>query len=605
MQIINSDLVVEVNLVQGSDDWIKYRRGCFNASELGVAMGIDKNVIRRELQRVYATGTEIEYSRYVKEVVFAGGHEAEEKIRPLVANDFDTEFKPKVFMLEGLTPLPLSVSLDGLCAFGDYNLEVKQFNQELYESVKNGIVPDDRMPQLQQQLMLSPAKQTIFAVSNETMDGYVHLIVNPDDEFIGRIPAIWDGFWQGVQGFTEFEEVSLVPKSASEVTTPEFKINGGGLVIKSNINSWHNGIMSRYAALPVNLENDSFPAFKEVKDIFDAGSKLLRIRIKELEEQAEPLLELIKQYKSIQKDLSSKASSIDSQMSDFRRAQRMIHVNKAGEEYSALKSELSKSIPDNYYWFTMPDDPDFYAACNRCKNHDSVASAVESALDVAKIELREWAENVVSKNQLIEELQDKDFLIAFAWIQSYSKLSCEELTEEFNRQKQAKIDAIELQKLREKQQAEQLEQARIAAEEKAKAEREAAEKLKAEQAEKERIEQQAKPVEQPAEPVQQPVKLAPVVETPVAEIAQEAPKMIPNREALILVVADSMQVSKTTAEAWLLAAFKGETAESLNKQARDYHESAAHADKNADYKREMAWANKYYEMAKVLEKKAA
>lgn len=541
MQIINSDLVVEVNLVQGSDDWIKYRRGCFNASELGVAMGIDKNVIRRDLQRVYATGTEIEYSRYVKEVVFAGGHEAEEKIRPLVANDFDTEFKPKVFMLEGLTPLPLSVSLDGLCAFGDYNLEVKQFNQELYESVKNGIVPDDRMPQLQQQLMLSPAKQTIFAVSNETMDGYVHLIVNPDDEFIGRIPAIWDGFWQGVQGFTEFEEVSLVPKSASEVTTPEFKINGGGLVIKSNINSWHNGIMSRYAALPVNLENDSFPAFKEVKDIFDAGSKLLRIRIKELEEQAEPLLELIKQYKSIQKDLSSKASSIDSQMSDFRRAQRMIHVNKAGEEYSDLKSELSKSIPDNYYRFTMPDDPDFYAACNRCKNHDSVASAVESALDVAKIELREWAENVISKNQLIESLQ-KDFLIAFAWIQSYSKLSCEELTEEFNRQKQAKIDAIELQKLREKQQAEQLEKARIAAEEKAKAEREAAEKLKTKQ----------QPVK-PQNPIDNPVDLVDEKESLETTIVSEKPKL--NRMGIISVISAHYGVSFDDVEDYLKQEF--------------------------------------------------
>jgi predicted phage-related endonuclease len=544
----------------------------------------------------------------VKEVVFANGHEAEDRIRPLVARDFDTEFQPKVFMLEGLTPLPLSVSLDGLCAFGDYNLEVKQFNQELFESVKNGVVPEDRMPQLQQQLMLSPAKQTIFAVSNEAMNGYVHVIVNPDDEFIYRIPAIWQGFWDGVQNFTEFETFDLVPKSASEVTTPEFAINGGALSIRSNITAWNNGILSRYNSLPVNIEADSFPQFKETKDILDAGAKLLKIRIKELEKQAEPLIELIKQYKSIQKDLSSKASSIDGQMSDFRRAQRMIHVNKAGEEYFSLQKDLSESIPNNYFKFALPLSPDFYGACNRCQNNDSVASAVESALDAAKIELKEWHENVISKNQLIDSLQDANFKIVFVWIEPYSKLTNEELEAEFNRQKQRKIDAAELQKLREKQQAEQLEQARIAAEEKAKAEREAAEKLKADIASAvEKLEQEAKPIEQPAEQAQQPIKLVPVADKPVGEIAkqvaetiQKTSKLKPNREALILVVADSMQVDKITAEAWLLAAFTGATAESLHKQACDYHESAAHADKNADYKSEMAVANKYYALAKAL-----
>jgi hypothetical protein len=208
---------------------------------------------------------------------------------------------------------------------------------------------------------------------------------------------------------------------------------------------------------------------------------------------------------------------------------------------------------------------------------------------------------------MIESLQDANFKIVFVWIEPYSKLTNEELEAEFNRQKQIKIDAIELQKLREKQQAEQLEQARIAAEEKAKAEREAAEKLKAEQAEKDRIELKAKLEQIHAKPVQQPIKLVPVTDKPVGEIAkqvaetlQKTSKLKPNREALILVVADSMQVDKITAEAWLLAAFNGATAESLHKQACDYHESAAHADRSADYKSEMAVANKYYALAKAL-----
>jgi hypothetical protein len=106
---------------------------------------------------------------------------------------------------------------------------------------------------------------------------------------------------------------------------------------------------------------------------------------------------------------------------------------------------------------------------------------------------------------------------------------------------------------------------------------------------------------------QQPIKLVPVTDKPVGEIAkqvaetlQKTPKVMPNRDALILVVADSMQVDKITAEAWLLAAFNGETADSLHKQAVDYHDRAAHADRNADYKSEMAVANKYYALAKAL-----
>jgi hypothetical protein len=86
-----------------------------------------------------------------------------------------------------------------------------------------------------------------------------------------------------------------------------------------------------------------------------------------------------------------------------------------------------------------------------------------------------------------------------------------------------------------------------------------------------------------------------VTDKPVSEA-----KPIPNRDALILVVSDSMQVDKITAEAWLLAAFTGATAESLHKQACDYHESAAHADRSADYNSGMAIANKYYALAKAL-----
>jgi predicted phage-related endonuclease len=593
MQMTN--LVMEVNLIQGSDDWIKHRRGCFNASELGVAMGIDKNVIRRELQRVYATGTEIEYSRYVKEVVFANGHEAEDKIRPLVASDFDTEFQPKVLMLEGLTPIPLSVSLDGLCAFGDYNLEVKQYNQELFESVKNGVVPEDRMPQLQQQLMLSPAKKTIFAISNEAMDGYIHTIVEPDEDFISRIPAIWQKFWDGVQNFTEFETFDLVPKSASEVTTPEFAINGGALSIRSNIAAWNNGILSRYNSLPVNIEIDSFPQFKETKDILDAGAKLLKIRIKELEKQAEPLLELLKQYKEIQRDLSSKASGIDNRMTEFRREQRMVHVNKASIAYADLKAKLISEIPNGFTLFSEPSLPDFYAACNRCKNHDSVASAVEAALDTANIELAEWQKNIIEKNQLINAL-NSDFNFDFKLINAHSALTNQGLTDQFKQQKQAQIDALELKKLREKQEQE-------------KAEREASEKLKAEQAEARKLAQETKPdltaCSSLCSPVDEPCLITEsgdcdakaVTDKPVSETK---PKLIPNRDALILVVSDSMQVDKITAEAWLLAAFKGETAESLHKQAIDSHDRAAHADRSADYNSGMATANKYYALSKAL-----
>lgn len=108
---------------------------------------------------------------------------------------------------------------------------------------------------------------------------------------------------------------------------------------------------------------------------------------------------------------------------------------------------------------------------------------------------------------------------------------------------------------------------------------------------------------------QQPIKLVPVTDKPVGEIAkqvvetlQKTSKLKPNREALILVVADSMQVDKITAEAWLLAAFNGETAESLHKKGVDSHDRAAHTDNNAVYKSEMAVANKYYAMAKALSK---
>lgn len=371
--------VIELNHEQGSPEWVANRRTTFNASELAAAIGIHPNIIRNELIRLYARGTEIEYSDYVKNVIFQNGHRVEKIIRVLVEQHLEDDFIPKVFVLDG----KYACSLDGQTIIGDTNLEIKQFARELYEAVANGILPDHHKPQVQQGLWITGASRTIFAVSAEDEQSFVSMEVFPDPEFIDTIPRIWSKFADDCANYTDIEQVSFLNEVEKDDRLPVVKLSSGGISVASNIKNWFSLKKQAFDKLPVDINAESIGEFQTTKDNFEEALPLIQHLRKGLEENAKPLVDVIAELVSIEKYLKKGVSHCTNTLTEFRRSIRQEACDKATEEFLAYVAEKNKDLPVQI----DVQSPDFMACCNRTKNHDSLSSAIGAELANARIEV--------------------------------------------------------------------------------------------------------------------------------------------------------------------------------------------------------------------------
>jgi putative phage-type endonuclease len=596
------------NLKQDSDDWHYFRSNHDGASEAAAMLGISPTTKRDELLHIKKTGLAKEFSDFVQQRIFAEGHRVEPLAREMVEKHIGDDLYPVVYSLGRL-----SASCDGITMDETIAFECKQFNQTLFDGVVAGVVPDYHMAQCQQIMMVTGANQVYFTVSDGTEENTAWTIVEPSQEWFDRINYGWNQFNIDLETFEpEPEVIKPVATLVDDLMMPVIQVSGE-ISVTSNLQEFGGALQAFIGRINTKPETD--------EDFVNIGKAIKCLERAEewLDKQEENAISKFDQlnqniaFKNSLKELAREnrlmLQKIDKAEKENRKTEIvLIAKNNLSDHIAKLQAEL----PVIFHYQSV----NFSDAIKGKKNLFSMKDAVNTMLANAKIEADMLAHDLFQKNNwYIENSGDYRFLFNDLQIIIYKPL------DDFKLLVTTRIDQHKAQE------AERLEQERqrIAAEEKAKlereaeakakaeqekAEREAAEKLKAEQTEKDRIEQETKLVkkaEEPEEPAQQPIKLVPVTDKPVGEIAkqvaetlQKTSKLKPNREALILVVADSMQVDKITAEAWLLAAFNGETAESLHKQAVDYHDRAAHADRNADYKSEMAVANKYYALAKAL-----
>jgi putative phage-type endonuclease len=373
---------IELELEQGSESWLQHRLTHDNASELAIAMNISPYASRNDLIRARKSGNGLEYSQFVKDVIFPNGHRVEALIRALVEKRLDEDFIPKVFAYGSQ-----SASLDGLNIFGTFSLEIKQFNKALWESVSNGILPDYHKPQVQQGLMCSGAEVCFFAVGNEDATDFVYIDVLPDPEFIANIPKLWEKFHEAEADFVDVETVRFIEEGESrENLLPVVTFQGGGIALTSNIKNWFAIRETKYEAITkktITAENAG--DFKAIADEFENGEGLIDEVLKRITTEATPVIDLIAELKSIKKYLAAGRIYCNKTVTDFRREIRQKACDDALVEFNAYVDELGAKLAD-YDISLVFNLPDFMGKCSRTKNHDSLSSAIGAEMDRAKIE---------------------------------------------------------------------------------------------------------------------------------------------------------------------------------------------------------------------------
>lgn len=157
----------KLDLVQGSDEWLKARLNHLCASEASAIMGCSKHMSRKELMALKKGWQNNPIEKFL-EKLFSGGHEHEAQARDIREMTTFEMIPPVVGSIE-IDGMMFLASFDGL---SDDNIswEHKDFNKVLFENVNNGVLEPHYFWQLEGQCLVADSDYCYFTCSDGTKE---------------------------------------------------------------------------------------------------------------------------------------------------------------------------------------------------------------------------------------------------------------------------------------------------------------------------------------------------------------------------------------------------------------------------------------------------
>jgi putative phage-type endonuclease len=182
-----------VELEQGSNEWLAYRKKGIGASEISAIMGISPwtTPYQKWEEKVYGNTVQLNAS-------MRRGMEKEEEARQYFQYKNSCLVEPKVVQHEKYPWL--FASLDGIDMMGDIVLEIKWANKKVHELAEKGIVIDYYFCQCQAQMACTGVREMWFLScyeNNNVRGGADFILVNikRDDLFIEKMIEICSDFY--------------------------------------------------------------------------------------------------------------------------------------------------------------------------------------------------------------------------------------------------------------------------------------------------------------------------------------------------------------------------------------------------------------------------
>lgn len=157
-----------VNLIQGSQEWLDFRKNHYPASEAPAMMDVSSYEPKKsaDLALVRLGLKTIDISDY-EQKIFDEGHFTEACARPIVEKIIGEPLSNMTVRMDvHELAMGLSASLDGINFDGDVLFEHKMWNTELAKSVLDKNLKPHYTWQLEQQLLVSGAEKVIFVTSD-------------------------------------------------------------------------------------------------------------------------------------------------------------------------------------------------------------------------------------------------------------------------------------------------------------------------------------------------------------------------------------------------------------------------------------------------------
>lgn len=220
-------------LIQQSPEWHAYRDQCDNASDAPAMMGESPYKKRSDLIRERATGavSEIDASTQAR---FDDGRRFEELARPLAEEILGEDLYPVVGSLGRL-----SASFDGVTMAHDIAWEHKTLNADIRKAKTAADLGLHLRIQMEQQLAVSGATKCLFTATKWDQSGNLiekrELWYEPDLELRARIIAGWEQFALDVAAYQHVEVLPAVTADAV-LALPSLSIRVlGEMSLQSNL----------------------------------------------------------------------------------------------------------------------------------------------------------------------------------------------------------------------------------------------------------------------------------------------------------------------------------------------------------------------------------
>lgn len=570
------------NEKQGSTEWLSLRMTKRPASLISAVMGLSPYNSRTDILKTYATGLPSEVNSFVERFIFAEGHRVEPIAREMIENIIGEDLSPMVYS-KGL----LSASTDGINFAETIGFECKQWNEKLAELVREGIVPDSHMPQVQQCLLVTDADEWYFTVSDGTEEKTVYTIVKPDQEWFDRIVSAWEQFDKDLENYQIVEHIEK-PKADPIKDLPMVNVQVRGELTLCNLDDVRPLFDDFLSKALVDLKTDDDFAQAE------AEAKMGRETAKRCKLTAKAVVDQMLSVSEVTRTLEEYASKFDAmalkQEKLVKSQKELIKteiMGKASIAWVNHKNELNGDVkPVNL----VLDDPNFSGAMKNKRTLASLHDAVDTELANAKIkadaiarEIRlklTWFNDYVTITKFL--FTDLQAIITGNGMEAFQSIVKSRISE-YTIEQEKKAD---------------IERKRIQEEEQRKAEAAQAKKLEAERAairEEERIkaESEAKAIRD------EEIRIANLVRKEQSEIKDEQEleskqkteqKILEEEPVTLAIVVTTESVQNTT------------TPEELRASADRIYQAAQYADRSSDRNREMALANKLYKEAENLER---
>lgn len=387
---------IQHELVQGTPEWGTFRLNHFGASEAAAMLGLSKKVKRSELLRMKHTGISKEFSDWVQENILDHGHAVEELARPLAEEIIGEPLYPVTVSLG-----KLSASCDGLTIGDDVAFEHKQWNESLAASIRDGILPEDHMPQAQQIMLVTGAGRVVFVCSDGTPEKFVSMDVFPDRDWFAKIEAGWAQFEKDLADYMPPAPEQVVV-AAPQAQLPAVMVRvDGALTVTDNLKEFGEQLAAYVATLNFNPQTD-----QDFADL-EAAVKLLKRAEEEIDEReagAMAQIEAVNRLRQIAASVREAARQprlrgekvVKSGKDERKMALVTATLQAFLKHVTALQAEISTVR-------FSPPVPGFAEAIKGLKTLSSIQDKLDAALANGKIAADQQAADIRAKLGWIDE----------------------------------------------------------------------------------------------------------------------------------------------------------------------------------------------------------